>query len=292
MGQQALHSLTLGSIYALLTAGFTFMCGAHGSLYLAYGGLYALGGYVTWWTIRSTQAVWVAFGLAALLCTSVGFLSHWWLRVGLLRAPERSRLLTGLGLLVCLEEIYRLGIGPYRLKVIAIDSHQVYSLGPLMVTDIHWLVFGGTFALFIAIHGFLSASRSGHALYALLQGDTTMTLAQGDVHRLQGLASGLGAVLAGVSGVLAALYLNDVYPAMGTMITHKVLALVLIGALGSLRGAVLAAFALALAEGVFLPATSLPVPSEAILLITLVVRSGLSPHGARGVRWFQEGWDT
>jgi branched-subunit amino acid ABC-type transport system permease component len=106
------------------------------------------------------------------------------------------------------------------------------------------------------------------------------------------LASGLGAVLAGVSGVLAALYLNDVYPAMGTMITHKVLALVLVGTLGSLRGAVLAAFALGLAEGVFLPATRLPVPSEAILLITLVVRSGLSPQRAWGARWFQEGWDT
>jgi branched-subunit amino acid ABC-type transport system permease component len=286
MGQQAIHSLALGSIYALLAVGFTFMYSAHRSLYLAYGGLYALGGYVTWWTMRSTHTVWVALGWAVVLCTSIGFLSHWWLRARLRHTSENASLLTGLGLLVCLEEFYRLGIGSYRLKVMAIDSHQVYHIGPLMVTDVHWLVFGGTFALFTAIQGFLSASRPGRALHALLRDDPAIHLMQDGLHRLQGLASGLGAALAGISGVLAGLYLNDVYPAMGTAITHKLLAVVLIGALGSLRGAILVAFAWALIEGVLLPATRLPVPPEAVLLVTLGTVGLLFPHRGE-FRWFR-----
>ena len=79
--------------------------------------------------------------------------------------------------------------------------------------------------------------------------------------------------MAGLSGVLAGLYLNDVYPAMGIHITHKMLSIVLIGVLGSLRGALLVAFGLALVEGVILPATRLPVPSEAVTLPALALAS-------------------
>ncbi|MGQ4807705.1 hypothetical protein NKDENANG_01060 [Candidatus Entotheonellaceae bacterium PAL068K] len=199
------------------------------------------------------------------------------------RASEVSRLLTGLGLLVCLEEIYRLGIGPHRLKVVALDSPQVHRIGSLMVTDVHWMVFAGAFALFTILQGFLSTSRTGRSVHALLQHASAATRAPDQPWALQ-LASGLGAALAGVSGVLAGFYLNDVYPAMGTEIMHKLLALVLIGTLGSLSGAVLTAFALALTEGVLLPAAHLSVPSEALLLTTLAVvgrfcsRAGDEPH--------------
>ena len=289
MGQQALHSLTLGSIYALLGVGCTLMYATHRVLYLAYGGLYALGGYVAWWTIRANYTIWGAFTLAIVLCALVGILSHWLLRTGLPRASETSRLLTGLGLLICIEELCRLGIGPHHLKVIAIDSHQVHTLGPLMVTDVHWIVFGGTFALLTTVQGFLSASRFGRGIYTLLQDASGVSCCYQSRRWLQGVTSGLGAALAGVSGVLAGLYLNDVYPAIGTAITHKILALVLIGTLGSLRGAILAAYVFALIEGVLLPATRLPIPSEVALLVALALVSGLGPRGVPRLPWSQKG---
>ena len=287
MGQQAVHSLALGSIYALLAVGFTFMYGAHRSLYLAYGGLYALGGYVAWWIMRAHGGVWLALGVAVVLCALAGCLIYWMLQARLHDASELSYLFTGLGLLVCLEEVYRLAIGPYRLKVVALDSHQVHSLGPLMVTDAHWLVFAGAFALFTIIQGWLSTSRTGRSLHALLRHPDGELLAP-DQHWVRGLASGLGAALAGISGVLAGFYLNDVHPAMGTAMTPKLLALVLIGTLGSLRGAIGVAFALALAEGVLLPTTHMPVPSEALLLATLAL-VGLGRRREHGRRWSREG---
>jgi branched-subunit amino acid ABC-type transport system permease component len=89
------------------------------------------------------------------------------------------------------------------------------------------------------------------------------------------VACGLGAALAGVGGVLTGLYLNDVHPAMGTHITHRVVGLVLIGTLGSLRGALLMAFAWALLEGTFFSATRVWVPPEASLLLALALASVL-----------------
>lgn len=288
MGQQALHSLALGSIYALLTAGFTFMYGSCHSLYLAYGGLYALGGYVTWWTVRANHTIWTALGVAVGLCTAVGFLSHWGLRIGSPKMSETSRLFTGLGLLVCLEEFYRLWIGPYRLKVIALDSHHIHHLGPLMVTDVHWFVFGGTFVVLMIIQGFLRTSQAGRSLQrALLQSGPAVTL--GCTSRLRALAVGLGTALAGVGGGLAGLYLNDVHPAMGTMITHKILALVLIGSLGSLHGAIIAAYALALTEGILLPILHRSIPVEAVLLIVLIMVCVFCPGETYEARRPQKG---
>jgi branched-subunit amino acid ABC-type transport system permease component len=278
MAQQAIHSLSLGSIYALLAAGLTLLYAAERSLYLAYGALYALGGYVVWWTIRSNRPIGLALALAVLLCAALGVgLVGWW-RWVCARRPLQVSLLHGLGILILVEEAWRLLIGPYHRKVIAIDSHQIYHVGPLMFSDMHWLVFGCAFACFIALQGFLTTRRSGLALGALLEGKN----AEGEeAGRLAGvradwlrlLACAVGAALAGVSGVLAGLYINDVHPAMGVDMTHKILSFALIGTLGNLRGAVLTAYGLALAEGLLLPALRLPLPSEGVLLLALLLAS-------------------
>jgi branched-chain amino acid transport system permease protein len=159
----------------------------------------------------------------------------------------------------------------------------------LIVTDRHWLVFGCTFALLTAIQGFLSTSRFGRHFQRLLEGERPVSLTGVEESRLRLLACGLGAALAGVGGVLAGLYLNEVYPDMGIAITHKTLALVLIGTLGNLHGAVLAAFAFALTEGVVLPMGPLPLPSEAVLLVVLALVGCLRPAGREGPHWRQEG---
>jgi branched-chain amino acid transport system permease protein len=171
------------------------------------------------------------------------------------------------------------------MKVIAIDGYQIAHIGPLMVTDIHWLVFGSTFALFIAVQGFLTTSRLGRALQAFLDDPYTAIHRGTKTISLHLWACGLGAALAGMSGVLAGLYLNDVYPAMGLAMTHKVLALMLIGTLAGCRGAALAAFALALLEGLVLPAIYQPLLSDTMLLVTLAVVSCVSPREKRDSHW-------
>jgi branched-chain amino acid transport system permease protein len=285
MGQQTIHSLAIGSIYALLAVGLNFMSVAHRSLYLVYGGLYALSGYVTWWVVRSQRPLWVAFGSAIILSALLGMLSYWSMRLRVPHGSETSRLLGGLGLLIGLTELYRLGISSYRMKVIAIDSHHIAHIGPLMVTDAHWLVFGSTFTLFIAVQGFLTTSRLGRALRAFVDEPYTAMHGGTQAVSLRLWACGLGAALVGMGGVLAGLYLNDVYPAMGIAMTHKVLALMLIGTLACLRGAVLAAFALALLEGLVLPVIYRPLLSDAMLLVTLAVVSWVGPQERRDPHW-------
>ncbi len=101
-----------------------------------------------------------------------------------------------------------------------------------------------------------------------------------------GGASGIGAGLAGIAGVLGGVYLNDVYPAMGVTVTYKIMAIVLIGAFGNLHNVALTSFSLAFIEGVVLPATNLPIPVELILLLGL---AGASIIRLRGLDYWVDG---
>jgi branched-subunit amino acid ABC-type transport system permease component len=267
--------------------GFAFMSAAHRSLYLAYGGLYALGGYTAWWALRYDYTVWGALSLAVIGCVLAGGVSYGLFYIVLSKASGVARLLTGLGLLICMQESYRLGIGPYRFKVVAFGSHQIHHIGPLMLTDVHWFVFGGVFVSFMAIQGFLRGSETGRALDAFLQSNSAC-LAQGEMHRLRWLASGIGAGLAGVGGVLGVLYLNEVHPSMGTMIIHKIMVVVLIGTFGNLHSVVLVSFSVAVIEGVLLPAMAFPVPFEAVLLILLVIASSIRSQRTALLSWLSE----
>ncbi len=279
MGQQAVNSLATGSVYALLAAGCLLMYNTNRPLYLAYGGLYALGGYLAWWSVRASLTVWTALAVAALSCGLGALVLHWGL--GMASRSERSRLLIGLGLLVCLQETYRLTVGGYHLKVVAMDSYQMHQIGPLIVTERHWFIMGGAFVLLTTLQGLLTTSRLGQTFEVLLAGQTA-DAGQGPLpRRVQAVACGLGAVLAGVTGVLASLYFNDVYPAMGTNMTHKILALVLVGTCRRVQVAVLLGFALALFEEILMPQLPILVPSEVGLLAALVLLgSGHRPQRA------------
>jgi branched-chain amino acid transport system permease protein len=265
--------LTLGSLYALLTAGLTLLFGAQRTLFFAYGGLYAMGGYIAWWMIRASCPIWMALGSAILLCALLGSVFIWGGRVVRAQPSAQARLLREVGLLVCLAEIGRLIMGPSHRKVIAIDSHQIHHVGPLMLSDMHWLIFGSAFVCLIGLNGFLTTSRIGRAAYAWMRVEPQAGQEPWQATLTRLLACASGTALAGVSGALAALYVNDVYPAMGVHITHKIVSLVLIGRLGSLQGAVLAAYGLAFMEVMILPTLHVAVPLEAMLLFALLLVS-------------------
>jgi branched-subunit amino acid ABC-type transport system permease component len=129
-------------------------------------------------------------------------------------------------------------------------------------------MFGCAFGCGVWLHGFLTTSRPGLTLQAVL--DEQRKPPPGHGIELPLLAAAIGASLAGLSGGLAALYLNEIHPEQGLRILHKIVCLVIIGGLGYVRGAVFAAFGLACVEGIVVPLMpDLPLPAEAYLLLAL-----------------------
>ena len=288
MAQHAIHALALGCLYALFATGLVFLSRAQRSWHLAYGGLHLIGAYAAWWTLRSSYPVWMALVLAPLCCALCALALIGVERLARRPRSERAQLLWGLGLLLCSMELCRFMMGPHHRKLLAIDSRQIYHMGPLMLTDMHWLLFGCAFGCGVCLHGLMTTSRAGAALQTLLRGREAP--ASQRIVEPSWFAAAIGACLAGLGGSLAALHLNDAHPELGLRAMHKLLCVVMIGGLGHVRGAVLAAFALAGLEGLIAPMTiELPLPVESYLLVALVAASGWRRPSTRRTTPFPTG---
>lgn len=275
MGQQAIHALAVGSIYALLMAGFGLMARLRRALPLGYASVYTGGGYLAWWSVRTTASLWSALGGVAGGAILLG------LALAVRRLPARggtplASLLIGIGTLACVEEASRLLVGPYHMKVVAFASYRVFSLGPLLLSEVHWLVFGITFGVLTTAEGLLKSTKGRRWLAAALADEAGSGAGWPGLRRRL-LLYGASLALGGLAGVLASCYFNDVHPAMGTAVTPRLLVLACLGALTSLQHACLLAAGLAATEHLLLPVLPWRLPADTVVLAAAVSVAMLRP---------------
>ena len=237
---QLLNGLTFAALLFLVSSGFTLIFGLMRIVNLAQGSLYLLGGYVGLSTIRATGSFWLALPAAAAAMGVLGLV----VERGLLRAvrgrPMSEILLTvGLSFIAADVALAVWGGDPVTLDV---PGGLTARTGLLGVTYPVYRLF--VIALGIAIAAglwlLLERTRIGAMVRAGVD-DREMAEALGiDVKAVFTAVFGLGAVLAGVAGVVGGAYLS-LAPGIDTQILTYALVVVVVGGLGSLRGAILGA---------------------------------------------------
>jgi branched-chain amino acid transport system permease protein len=237
---QLLNGLTFAALLFLVSSGFTLIFGLMRIVNLAQGSLYLLGGYVGLSTIRATGSFWLALPAAAVAMGVLGLV----VERGLLRAvrgrPMSEILLTvGLSFIAADVALAVWGGDPVTLDV---PGGLTARTGLLGVTYPVYRLF--VIALGIAIAAglwlLLERTRIGAMVRAGVD-DREMAEALGiDVKAVFTAVFGLGAVLAGVAGVVGGAYLS-LAPGIDTQILTYALVVVVVGGLGSLRGAILGA---------------------------------------------------
>jgi branched-chain amino acid transport system permease protein len=90
--------------------------------------------------------------------------------------------------------------------------------------------------------------------------------------------------IAAVAGVLVGIYYNQVYPTMGAVPAYKSLALIVVGGMGSVPGAVLASLLLGLGETLLIGFANIPMPRDALAFIAMIVVLLWRPDGLLGKR--------
>jgi branched-chain amino acid transport system permease protein len=124
---------------------------------------------------------------------------------------------------------------------------------PVQLADVQmtWLelqIIFLAFLLMAVLLWWLMRTRMGCALRAVAESRKAAALLGIDVEGLFRLASMIASLLGGVAGVLIALYTNAVFPQMGQPMLHKGIAVVILGGMGDIRGALLGGFFLGCAE--------------------------------------------
>ena len=237
---QLLNGVTFGALLFLVSSGFTLIFGLMRIVNLAQGSLYLLGGYIGLSTIRATGSFWLALLAGAAAVGAIGLV----VERGLLRAvrgrPMSEILLTvGLSFIVADLALATWGGDPITLEPPAgLDgSTEVFGI-TYPVFRLAVLVVGAVVA--IGLWYLLERTRLGAMVRAGVD-DREMAAALGiDVRAVFTGVFVLGALLAGLAGVVGGAYLS-LFPGADAEILTYALVVVVLGGLGSLRGAVVGA---------------------------------------------------
>lgn len=238
---QVLNGLVLGVLLLLITLGLTIIFGIVGVVNFAHGSLYMLGAYFAISIIAATGNFWVGLIGAPLLVGAVGIVMERAVIRPVRKHPSIFTLLLTFGVALVLDEAVKIfwGALPYSIAAPSALSGTIRLIGlPYPVYRLFILGFGlGVTALLFL---FLEKTDLGVVVRAA-SADSEMLEVMGiNTSRLFMWVFALGSALAALGGVVAGPLLT-VYPGMGVGIIIEAFVVLVLGGLGSLRGAIMAA---------------------------------------------------
>ncbi len=280
--QQLINGITIGSIYALIALGLTMVYGVLRVLHIAHAGIYAFGAYAGLLSFRIIGSFWLSLILAMLLSAAAGMLIQHFLYAPLLSRARIVPLIASIGLFIALEEIFRILGGPYVLPYPAQSGFMPLTFGDIRITANQVLIVVITFPLLGILWFIMNKTKAGLAMRATSQ-DMEIVSAMGiNTDRIVALNFCIGSALAGAAGVLVGVYFNSVYPTMGDIPAYKALAIIVLGGLGSIPGAVIAALFIGLAETFLIGMVTVPLPRDALAFIIMIAVLMFRPYGILG----------
>ncbi|RYG91005.1 branched-chain amino acid ABC transporter permease [Loktanella sp. IMCC34160] len=234
---QALNALQLSMLLFLLSIGLTVIFGLMHFVNLAHGSLYAMGAYVAA-SLAAVGGYWMGFFLAPVAVAGVGVLLYSGLIRRMRRAGPMAQVLVTFGLIFALLDLTRIIWGDLAL---AIDVPASLS-GRLTLLGIEYPVYrlfiiALGVAIFATLAFVLGRTQIGAMIRAGVDNDCMAACLGINVERLFFIVFCVGCGLAGLSGAVAAPLLS-VTPDMGLQILIPTLIVIVIGGLGSLRGAI------------------------------------------------------
>lgn len=287
-GEAIYSGLILGSIYAVMAMGLTLVYGALRVLNMAHGVLFTVGAYVTWWlSVSVGMHPLIATVFAALVVAAVGAALYGGLMRPMLRNPAWSVniYIATVGVLIVIENVLLVVFGP-RIKSLPPLLDGDVRVAGLLVSYQHILILGVALGVLFVMAQYLRRSRLGLAITATSQNRVAAQLMGVNVDRVYLTVMAVSAGLAAVGGVL----LSSFYflsPTMGLTALLKALVVTIFGGLGSVKGTVVAAFAIGITEAAvslqYGVKWSLPVLFVLLAVVLLFRPNGLfgTPEGAR-----------
>ncbi|MBS4189574.1 branched-chain amino acid ABC transporter permease [Bacillus sp. FJAT-49705] len=283
--EQLINGITLGSIYAIVALGFTLVFGVLGIINMAHGEIFMFGAFIGV-IITSTLGLplWIAF-LAAIIVT--GILGYMLERVAL--RPLRGKqgvshlapLISTIGASILLENLshhlFGAGNHPFRNAFAEIS----FQIGSITIYLVQILIFVISVILMIVLSYWLLKTKAGKALRATAENIETASILGVNTKRIIILTVVIASAMGGIAGILVGMAFNSVNPQMGLSMGLKGLAIIILGGMGNVRGAMAGGLILGLSETLIV-AYGDSGYRDAVAFITIIVILLLRPQGLFG----------
>jgi branched-chain amino acid transport system permease protein len=281
---QLLIGLINGSFYALLSLGLAVIFGMLNIINFSHGAQYMLGALAAYLLLKySGLGYWPALIIAPVLVGIVGVIIERVFLQWLYKLDHLYGLLLTFGLALIIEGVGRHYLGSAGLPYTLPDSLRGgQNLGFMFLPNYRVWVIVASLTVCLGTWFVIERTRIGAYLRAATENPTLVRAFGINVPRMITLTYGFGVALAAFAGVMAAPIYN-VSPNMGSELIIVVFAVVVIGGMGSIFGAIVTGFGLGVIEGltkVFFPEASNTVIFVVMAIVLLVRPAGL--FGRRG----------
>lgn len=251
---QCLNALQYGLLLFLVASGLTLIFGIMGVINLAHGSFYMIGSYMAYALAPVVAATFGGGFMAALvvglvLTVLLGYVLEWAFFSFLYDREHLQQVLMTYGLILVFEE--------FRSLLVGDDVHGVdpppwlagsFALGDVMTYPIYRLFISGVcVAVALLLYFVFTRTRLGMMIRA---GSTNREMVQSlgiDIKFLYRVVFAAGVALAALAGMVAA-PVSSVYPGMGNQVLIICFVVVVIGGIGSIRGALLASLLIGLVD--------------------------------------------
>lgn len=240
LAPQMINGLSIGVAVVLMALGLTIIFGLLDVINMAHGEFYAIGAYVAVAILGLGLSFWWALLLTPVLMAALGYVTERGLIQRVFHSKDRHTLtlLLTFGVAVVLEDVLKIIFGANPLRIESPISGGTEMLG-LFFPNYRLFVMGMGVLVIVAVWLLVFRTSLG-AMVRAAAFDRYMSASLGvPVSRVYAGTFAFGVALAGVSGVLLA-PIYSVFPTMGRDFVLIAFSVVIIGGMGSIKGAVLA----------------------------------------------------
>jgi branched-chain amino acid transport system permease protein len=276
---QLLIGLINGAFYAMLSLGLAVIFGLLNIINFTHGAQYMLGAFCAWFLLeKAGLGYWWALLLAPIIIGATGVVIERTMLSRLYKLDHLYGLLLTFGLALIFQGLFTNYFGssgqPYRLPD---EFTGAYNLGFMFLPKYRAWVIVASLVVCLGTWWAIERTRLGAYLRAATENPALVQAFGINVPRMITLTYGFGVALAALAGVMAA-PIYQVNPQMGANLIIVVFAVVVIGGMGSILGAIVTGFGLGVVEGltkVFYPEASNTVIFVIMVLVLMVKPAGL-----------------
>jgi len=276
---QLLIGLINGAFYAMLSLGLAVIFGLLNIINFTHGAQYMMGAFCAWFLLTKTGiGYWWALLIAPIVVGAFGIVIEKTMLARLYKLDHLYGLLLTFGLALVIQGLFRNEFGssglPYRIPPILSGG---VNLGFMFLPIYRAWVIVASLIVCLATWYVIERTKLGSYLRAATENRALVQAFGVNVPRMITLTFGFGVGLAALAGVMAA-PIYQVNPLMGADLIIVVFAVVVIGGMGSIMGAILTGFGLGIVEGLtkyFYPEASSTVIFVIMVIVLLVRPAGL-----------------
>ena len=280
---QLLLGLINGAFYAMLSLGLALIFGLLNIVNFSHGALYMMGAMVAWLLLNTLGlGYWGALIVAPIVVAIFGMIIERFMLSRLYKLDHLYGLLLTFGLALIIEGAFRQLYGisgmPYAVPK---ELAGGWNLGFMFLPIYRGWVVVASLVLCLGSWLLIEKTKLGAYLRAATENPSLVQAFGIDVPMMVTLTYGFGVALAAIAGVLAA-PIYSVNPLMGSNLIIVVFAVVVIGGMGSILGAVITGFALGLVEG--LTKVFYPEAASTVIFVVMAIVLMIKPAGLFGKR--------